>query len=113
MALQSKETVTGKDSLPIEPGDTVWSKSRGGKHEGVVEHVLETPEDVERAADAGELQGVSVKHPPKVVFTDQVCILLIRNALTSDVTMYLTIDVKHGHRVSHNPEALQQSDGAD
>ncbi|EIM90750.1 uncharacterized protein STEHIDRAFT_48623, partial [Stereum hirsutum FP-91666 SS1] len=83
-------TVTGKDSLPIEPGDTVWSKSRGGKHEGVVEHVLETPEDVERAADAGKLQGVSVKHPPKVVFTDQ-----------------------HGHRVSHNPEALQQSDGAD
>lgn len=65
-------------------------------------------------ADAGKLQGDSVKHPLKVVFTDQVRGLLIRNVLAGDVTMYyLTMNMKHcGHRVSHNPEALQQSDEA-
>ncbi|KZT06060.1 uncharacterized protein LAESUDRAFT_680079 [Laetiporus sulphureus 93-53] len=71
--------VRDKEGHPIKVGDEVFTRIRGGTHEGKVEAVLRTEEDIKNAGDL----GITVKHPPKVIFTDQ-----------------------HGHRVSHNPETL-------
>lgn len=54
--------VMDKNGEQINVGDTVSSKSRGGKHAGVVTDIVETPEDAEKKG---------VKHPPKVLFEDQ------------------------------------------
>ncbi|UKZ88611.1 uncharacterized protein TrAFT101_004361 [Trichoderma asperellum] len=67
--------VQDKEGKPIEEGDDVWTPIRGGKREGEVEKVVYTEEEAKKA---------NVKHPPKVVFTDQ-----------------------HGHWVAHNPETLK------
>ncbi|KAI0064935.1 hypothetical protein BV25DRAFT_1852009 [Artomyces pyxidatus] len=71
--------VTDKNGEPIEVGDKVWSRARGGKQEGEAEAILIDQHDVKNAGDL----GVSVKNPPKVVYTNQ-----------------------HGHKVSHNPGTL-------
>ncbi|KAK4184297.1 hypothetical protein QBC35DRAFT_417286 [Podospora australis] len=63
-----------KNGEPIHEGDHVFARSRGGRHEGEVEKVVTAEEE-------------GVKHPPKVLFTDQ-----------------------HGHHVQHNPEALQHGE---
>ncbi|TFK65126.1 hypothetical protein BDN72DRAFT_845897 [Pluteus cervinus] len=55
-------TVHDKNDEPIEVGDTVSTKFRGGKRAGVVKEVVL---DEEEAAAKG------VKHPPKVIFKDQ------------------------------------------
>ncbi|KAI0706497.1 hypothetical protein C8Q76DRAFT_818918 [Earliella scabrosa] len=78
----TKGRVQDKEGRPIEVGDTVGTKFRGGKREGQVEAVLENERDVQDHAS----DGVSIKNPPKVVFTDQ-----------------------HGHRVSHNPGTLSHA----
>ncbi|PON29874.1 hypothetical protein TGAM01_v201240 [Trichoderma gamsii] len=70
--------VQDKEGKPIEEGDDVWTPIRGGKREGEVEQVVTTEEEAKEA---------NVKHPPKVVFTDQ-----------------------HGHGVAHNPEALKHKE---
>ena len=54
--------VIDKNGEQINIGDTVSSKSRGGKHAGVVTDIVETPEDAEKKG---------VKHPPKDLFEDQ------------------------------------------
>ncbi|KAI0836833.1 hypothetical protein F5Y06DRAFT_304945 [Hypoxylon sp. FL0890] len=51
-----------KQGEPIQEGDTVWTKARGGKREGEVDKVVNTAEE---AKEAG------VKNPPKVLFKDQ------------------------------------------
>ncbi|PCH42664.1 hypothetical protein WOLCODRAFT_72867, partial [Wolfiporia cocos MD-104 SS10] len=68
--------VQSKEGKPIEVGDIVSTRFRGGKREGEVNII---PRDIQNVDDV----GVTVKNPPKVVFTDQ-----------------------HGHRVVHNPETL-------
>ncbi|KAA1467237.1 hypothetical protein DENSPDRAFT_832234 [Dentipellis sp. KUC8613] len=75
--------VFAKDGQPIHEGQKVWSRARGGRQEGVVEKIFLTEEDIAKAGDL----GVSVKHPPKVIYTDQ-----------------------HGHKVSHNPTTLTHSE---
>ncbi|KXX74793.1 hypothetical protein MMYC01_203295 [Madurella mycetomatis] len=67
-----------KNGEPINEGDHVFARSRGGRHEGEVEKIVTTEED---AKEEG------VKHPPKVLFTDQ-----------------------HGHHVQHNPGTLQHGE---
>jgi transcription elongation factor len=54
--------VTDKNGEQINVGDTVSTKSRGGKRAGVVTDIVETQKDAEKK---------SVKHPPKVLFVDQ------------------------------------------
>jgi len=56
----SKEEVTDKHGATIKTGDTVWTKSRGGKREGEVEEIARDEEE------AGKVEGVEVKNPPKV-----------------------------------------------
>jgi hypothetical protein len=51
------DRVKDKDGEPIEVGDTVWTKFRGGKREGEVDKIVTTKE---------EAQEESVKNPPKV-----------------------------------------------
>ncbi|KAL7957792.1 hypothetical protein V8C34DRAFT_284806, partial [Trichoderma compactum] len=70
--------VRDKEGKPIEEGDEVWTPIRGGKRQGEVENIVHTEE---------EAKSANVKHPPKVLFTDQ-----------------------HGHGVAHNPEALKHVD---
>jgi hypothetical protein len=53
MAHQTKD----KNSEPIEEGDQVWTRIRGGKHEGKVEKIVTTAEEAEEEG---------VKNPPKV-----------------------------------------------
>ncbi|KAL1841236.1 hypothetical protein VTJ49DRAFT_7304 [Mycothermus thermophilus] len=67
-----------KNGEPINVGDHVFSRARGGAHEGDVEKIVTTKEEAEKEG---------VKHPPKVLFTDQ-----------------------HGHHVQHNPGALQHGE---
>ncbi|KAL2118863.1 hypothetical protein VTJ04DRAFT_5822 [Mycothermus thermophilus] len=67
-----------KNDEPIHVGDHVFSRARGGAHEGDVEKIVTTKEEAEEEG---------VKHPPKVLFTDQ-----------------------HGHHVQHNPGALQHGE---
>jgi hypothetical protein len=51
------DKIQDKDGVTIQEGDQVWTKMRGGKHEGQVEKIVTTKED----ADAE-----NVKNPPKV-----------------------------------------------
>ncbi|GAB1317898.1 Hypervirulence associated protein TUDOR domain-containing protein [Madurella fahalii] len=67
-----------KNGEPINEGDHVFARSRGGRHEGEVEKIVTTEEDAKQEG---------VKHPPKVLFTDQ-----------------------HGHHVQHNPGSLQHGE---
>ena len=54
--------MTGKNGEQINIGGNISSKSRGGKHTGVVTDIVETPEDAKKKG---------VKHPPKGLFEDQ------------------------------------------
>lgn len=81
MASESKDMASetkDKNDEPIRVGDEVYTRFRGGKREGEVERIVTTEQ---------EAQEEHVKHPPKVLFTDQ-----------------------HGHHVSHNPETLQHKE---
>ncbi|KAL2020300.1 hypothetical protein VTK56DRAFT_8528 [Thermocarpiscus australiensis] len=70
--------VKDKTGQPIKEGDHVFARSRGGRHEGDVEKVVTTAQEAEQEG---------VKHPPKVVYTDQ-----------------------HGHQVQHNPGTVQHGE---
>ncbi|KAI1483748.1 hypothetical protein K445DRAFT_63903 [Daldinia sp. EC12] len=54
--------VKDKQGQPIQEGDTVWTKARGGRHEGEVDRVVES---------SAEAREAGVKNPPKVLFKDQ------------------------------------------
>ena len=47
-----------KHGNEIKPGDHVYTKVRGGRHEGEVEQIVETP---------AEAKDMDVKNPPKVL----------------------------------------------
>jgi len=49
--------VTDKNSEPIREGDHVYTRVRGGRHEGNVDQIVITEE---------EAQEAGVKNPPKV-----------------------------------------------
>jgi len=66
--------VKDKNGKPIKVGDEVMTRFRGGKREGKVEEIVTGDKEAEERG---------VKHPPKVIFTDQ-----------------------HGHKVAHNPGTL-------
>jgi len=51
-----------KDGKPIQMGEKVWCRARGGKQEGVVEAIFLNQDEIDKAGNL----GVSVKHPPKV-----------------------------------------------
>ncbi|KAI0165091.1 hypothetical protein GGR52DRAFT_575183 [Hypoxylon sp. FL1284] len=54
--------VQDKKGELIREGDAVWTKARGGRHEGEVDRVVES---------AAEAKEAVVKNPPKVLFKDQ------------------------------------------
>ncbi|PMD54028.1 uncharacterized protein K444DRAFT_570555 [Hyaloscypha bicolor E] len=54
--------VEDKKGNPIEVGDTVFTKIRGGKREGEVDKIVMTEK---------EAKNEVVKNPPKVLFKDQ------------------------------------------
>ncbi|KAF1811476.1 hypothetical protein P152DRAFT_459413 [Eremomyces bilateralis CBS 781.70] len=54
--------IKSKQGEPIHKGDHVYTKIRGGRHEGDVEKVVTTEEEAKKEG---------VKNPPKVLFTDQ------------------------------------------
>ncbi|KAF8997754.1 hypothetical protein BDQ17DRAFT_1248327 [Cyathus striatus] len=54
--------ITDKKNVPINVGDTVSTKFRGGKHAGEVETIVTTKEEAEE---------YGAKNPPKVLFADQ------------------------------------------
>ncbi|KAE9370854.1 hypothetical protein N431DRAFT_484985 [Stipitochalara longipes BDJ] len=54
--------VEDKSGNPIEVGDTVFTKIRGGKREGEVDKIVMTED---------EAKSEEVKNPPKVLFKDQ------------------------------------------
>ncbi|KAI9694308.1 MAG: hypothetical protein M1820_009032 [Bogoriella megaspora] len=56
------EQVHSKEGEPIEEGDHVYTKIRGGRREGDVDKVVISEE---------EAKEEGVKNPPKVLFTDQ------------------------------------------
>ncbi|KAF8515346.1 hypothetical protein BU17DRAFT_12378, partial [Hysterangium stoloniferum] len=60
--------ITDKEGVPIHVGDTVKVRYREGKVEAIF--LDNATEPVEKAE--GRDIRISVKHPPKVVFTDQV-----------------------------------------
>ncbi|KAL8719151.1 MAG: hypothetical protein Q9225_003813 [Loekoesia sp. 1 TL-2023] len=62
MADNKTQQVEDKMGEPIKEGDEVWTKMRGGKHEGIVENIATSQEEAEEKG---------VKNPPKVLFTDQ------------------------------------------
>ncbi|SPQ24427.1 f674fb83-23b0-43b3-a18f-8c6045a6d6f0 [Thermothielavioides terrestris] len=70
--------IKDKNAEPINEGDHVFARSRGGRHEGEVEKIVTSKEEAEKEG---------VKHPPKVLFTDQ-----------------------HGHKIEHNPGVLQHGE---
>ncbi|KAH6647174.1 hypothetical protein BKA67DRAFT_663514 [Truncatella angustata] len=51
-----------KTSEPIKDGYHVYTKIRGGRHEGDVEKIVTSTSEAEKEG---------VKNPPKVLFTDQ------------------------------------------
>jgi len=59
---QQGQQVESKQGEPIGEGDHVYTKIRGGRHEGNVDQIVTTEQEAEREG---------VKNPPKVLFTDQ------------------------------------------
>lgn len=51
--------IEDKNTEPINKGDHVWTRIRGGRHEGDVEKIVTTEKDAEKE---------DVKNPPKVCF---------------------------------------------
>ncbi|KKY39096.1 hypothetical protein UCDDA912_g00898 [Diaporthe ampelina] len=62
MSSKKEDQVLSKQGEPIEEGDHVYTKIRGGRHEGDVEEIVTTENDAKQEG---------VKNPPKVLFTDQ------------------------------------------
>lgn len=60
--MSSKKEIVDKTGEPIEIGDEVATKIRGGKRTGVVADIVATKEEADRKG---------VKNPPKVLFEDQ------------------------------------------
>lgn len=58
----SSKDIVDKEGEPIEIGDEVATKMRGGKRTGVVADIVATQEEADRKG---------VKNPPKVLFEDQ------------------------------------------
>ncbi|EOA81181.1 hypothetical protein ACJQWK_07531 [Exserohilum turcicum] len=69
--------IESKNGEQIQPGDHVYTRIRGGRHEGNVDKVVTSEEE---AASEG------VKNPPKVLFTDQKGKNVAHNPSTLDVT---------------------------
>ncbi|KAF1975998.1 hypothetical protein BU23DRAFT_552007 [Bimuria novae-zelandiae CBS 107.79] len=57
-----KEDVLSKQGEPIAEGDHVYTKIRGGRHEGDVDKIVTSKE---------EAKAEGVRDLPKVLFTDQ------------------------------------------
>ncbi|KAG8834614.1 hypothetical protein FRC17_008095 [Serendipita sp. 399] len=57
-----QEEIVDKEGEPIEIGDEVATKMRGGKRTGVVADIVTSKEEADRKG---------VKNPPKVLFEDQ------------------------------------------
>ncbi|KAK7178275.1 hypothetical protein PSPO01_15677 [Paraphaeosphaeria sporulosa] len=62
MPTKNEEQVLSKQGQPIEEGDHVYTKIRGGRHEGDVEKIVISEQ---------EAKEEDLKNPPKVLFTDQ------------------------------------------
>ncbi|CAL1715866.1 unnamed protein product [Somion occarium] len=77
--MSKANVIQSKEGEPIEVGDTVSTRFRGGQRSGEVEAVIKDQKGLENAGDL----DVNVKNPPKILFTDQ-----------------------HGHKVAHNPGTL-------
>ncbi|KAF2184451.1 hypothetical protein K469DRAFT_709213 [Zopfia rhizophila CBS 207.26] len=71
-----EEQVLSKQGEPIEEGDHVYTKIRGGRHEGDVEKIVTTEEEAKKE---------NVKNPPKVLFTDQKGKAVAHNPSTLDI----------------------------
>jgi hypothetical protein len=74
MASKSERLILSKQGDPIEEGDHVYTKIRGGRHEGdvsILERAVFTPADiatqVEKIVSTSEAaEEEAVKNPPKV-----------------------------------------------
>ena len=55
--MPSEQQVKDKHGVPIKEGDTVYTKIRGGRHEGEVDKVVTGQKEAEKEG---------VKNPPKV-----------------------------------------------
>ncbi|CAE7192663.1 hypothetical protein CFE70_007043 [Pyrenophora teres f. teres 0-1] len=69
--------IMSKNGETIKEGDHVYTKIRGGRHEGDVEKIVTNKDEADAAG---------VKHPPKVLFTDQKGKDVAHNPGTLDVT---------------------------
>ncbi|KAF1839138.1 hypothetical protein BDW02DRAFT_564121 [Decorospora gaudefroyi] len=69
--------IVSKNGEEIGEGDHVYTKIRGGRHEGDVEKIVMDREDADKEG---------VKNPPKVLFTDQRGKPVAHNPGTLDVT---------------------------
>ncbi|KAK6354587.1 hypothetical protein TWF696_003729 [Orbilia brochopaga] len=96
--------ITDKHGKKIEVGDSVYTPFRGGRHEGEVLNpfkqnrnyrmnligVFESPWQVEQIVrneeEAQKAQGITPKHPPKVLFHDQNDKLVSHNPGTLEKT---------------------------
>ncbi|KAI3332214.1 hypothetical protein HD806DRAFT_529977 [Xylariaceae sp. AK1471] len=54
--------INDKHGEPIKEGDHVYTKIRGGRHEGDVDKIVTTEAEAKEEA---------VKNPPKILFKDQ------------------------------------------
>lgn len=72
--------IKDKVDQPIDQGDEVWTKARGGKHEGIVDKVATTEGGAEKSA---------LKNPPKVAsaMTKNPEYILIRRRCCSRTSM--------------------------
>ncbi|RMZ69416.1 phosphatidylserine decarboxylase [Pyrenophora seminiperda CCB06] len=70
------DDIVSKNGESISEGDHVYTRIRGGRHEGNVEKIVTTKEEADKEG---------VKHPPKVLFTDQKGKPVAHNPGTLDV----------------------------
>ncbi|CAI7678457.1 unnamed protein product [Penicillium pancosmium] len=92
--------IDDKHGNPIHQGDYVFTRIRGGSHEGKVEEVIT---DEERAAEK------SVKHPPKVSLTSIGLNIYIE--ILMKPSLKVLFKNKDGKTVAHNPGTLEIHNG--
>lgn len=111
MSKNEAQRVEDKAGEPIREGDEVWTKMRGGKHEGKVRidqdgykgPCAERRTQVEKVVTTQEeAEEEGVKNPPKV---------RLRNKLKipADERVQVLFKDQHGHSVAHNPGTLQHT----
>ncbi|PVH91388.1 hypothetical protein DM02DRAFT_545899 [Periconia macrospinosa] len=98
MPTKNEDQVVSKQGLPIEEGDHVYTKIRGGRHEGDVEKIITSEQEAKKE---------NLKNPPKV------WVMEWRRFRPVTDRFRCFSQIRRGKSVAHNPGTLDIVEGSE